>query len=139
MTVLDTSGVVDYLLGIGVAEQVRELMSAEGELAAPDILVFEVLAVLRRESHRGAIADDRAAQAVEDLGDLSIELFPSLPLRERVWVLRRNFTAADALFITLAENLDEPFATKDDALVREINKHANIAVFKLGDAAGGRQ
>ena len=132
MTVLDTSGVVDYLLGIGAAEQVQELMSAEGELAAPDILVFEVLAVLRRESHRGAIADDRAAQAVEDLGDLSIELFPSLPLRERVWALRRNFTAADALFVTLAENLDEPFATKDDALAREIAKHANITVLRLG-------
>ncbi len=132
MTVLDTSGVVDYLLGIGAAEQVQELMSAEGELAAPDILVFEVLAVLRRESHRGAIADDRAAQAVEDLGDLSIELFPSLPLRERVWALRRNFAAADALFVTLAENLDEPFATKDDALAREIAKHANITVLRLG-------
>lgn len=132
MTVLDTSGVVDYLLGIGVAEQVQELMSAEGELAAPDLLVFEVLAVLRRESHRGAIADDRAAQAVEDLGDLSIELFPSLPLRERVWVLRRNFTAADALFVTLAENLDEPFATKDSALAREIAKHATVTVLRLG-------
>lgn len=135
MTVLDTSGVVDYLLGIGVAEQVQELISAEGELAAPDILVFEVLAVLRRESHRGAIADDRAAQAVEDLGDLSIELFPSLPLRERVWVLRRNFTAADALFVTLAENLDEPFATKDNALTREIAKHSTVTVLELGDTA----
>jgi predicted nucleic acid-binding protein len=135
VTVLDTSGVVDYLLGIGVAEQVQELMSAEGELAAPDMLVFEVLAVLRRESHRGAIADDRAAQAVEDLGDLSIELFPSLPLGERVWVLRRNFTAADALFVTLAEDLDEPFATKDNALAREIAKHATVTVLRLDDTA----
>jgi predicted nucleic acid-binding protein len=131
VTVLDTSGIVDYLLGAGVAEQVRETMSAEGELAAPDIVVFEVLAVLRRESHRGAIADDRAARAVEDLGDLSIELFPSLPLRERAWSLRRNFTAADALFVALAEDLDEPFATKDHALAREVAKHANVAVLRL--------
>jgi predicted nucleic acid-binding protein len=135
VTVLDTSGVVDYLLGDGVAQQVQEMMSVEGELAAPDILVFEVLAVLRRESHRGAIADDRAATAVEDLGDLSIELFPSLPLRERVWTLRRNVTAADALFVALAEDLDEPFATKDNALAREIAKHANVTVLELGDTA----
>jgi len=133
VTVLDTSGAVDYLLGAGVAEQVQELISAEGELAAPDVFVFEVLAVLRRESHRGAIADYRAATAVEDLGDLSIELFPSLPLRERVWALRRNFTAADALFVALAEDLNEPLATKDNALAREIAKHANVTVLKLGD------
>ncbi len=139
MTVLDTSGVVDYLLGSGVAEQVQEMMSAEGELAAPDMLVFEVLAVLRRESHRGAIGHDRAATAVEDLGDLSIELFPSLPLRERVWALRRNFTAADALFVALAENLDEPFATKDNALAREIAKHADIAVLRLGEIGPHRR
>ena len=133
MTVLDTSGVVDYLLGAGVAGQVQEMMSAEGELAAPDVLVFEVLAVLRRESHRKALTDDRAARAVEDLGDLSIELFPSLPLRERAWALRRNFTAADALFVVLAEDLDEPFATKDNALAREITKHATVTVLELGD------
>ena len=131
MTVLDTSAVVDYLLGTGVAEQVRELMSAEGELTAPDVLVFEVLAVLRRESHRGAIAEDRAAGAVEDLGEVSIELFPSLPLRQRAWALRRNLTAADALFVALAEDLDEPFATRDGALAREIAKHTSITVLEL--------
>ncbi len=134
MTVLDTSGVVDYLLGAGVAKQVQELMNAEGELAAPDMLVFEVLAVLRRESHRGAIANDRAAGAVEDLGEISVELFPSLPLRKRAWALRRNLTAADALFVALAEDLDEPLATKDSALAREIAKHAAITVLQLGEA-----
>ncbi len=133
MTVLDTSAVVDYLLGAGVAQQVQDLMSAEGELAAPDVLVFEVLAVLRRESHRGAIAEDRALGAVEDLGEISVELFSSLPLRDRVWGLRRNLTAADALFVALAENLDEPFATRDRALAREVSKHTAVTVLELGD------
>jgi predicted nucleic acid-binding protein len=132
VTVLDTSAVVDYLLGVGVARQVQALMSDESELAAPDVLVFEVLAVLRRESHRDAITDDRALGAVEDLGDLAIELFPSLPLRRRAWALRRNLTAADALFVALAEDLDEPFATKDSALTSEIAKHSSVAVLKLG-------
>lgn len=134
MTVLDTSAVVDYLLGIGVAKQVEALMSGEGEPAAPDVLVFEVLAVLRRESHRQAISEDRAAGAISDLGDLSIELFPSLPLRQRAWALRRNLTAADALFVALAEDLDEPFATKDSALVGELAKHATVTVLQLGHA-----
>lgn len=131
MTILDTSAVVDFLLGIGVAKQVEALMTAENELAAPDLLIFEVLAVLRREAYRGEIADERAAGAVEDMSDLPVELFPCLPLRRHVWALRRNFTTADALFIALAEQLDEPIATKDNALAAEATKHTNVTVLKL--------
>jgi predicted nucleic acid-binding protein len=134
VTVIDTSGIVDFLLGVGVAQQVETLMELDGELAAPDLLTFEVLAVLRRETHRGSIADNRATAAVEDLGDLPIELFPSLPLRRRAWTLRRNLTAADALFAALAEQLDEPFATKDGALATEVAKHASLTVLKLDRA-----
>lgn len=134
MTVLDTSAVVDYLLGCGVAEQVQSLFVGEGELAAPDLLVFETLAVIRRGAQRGAIPEDRAAAAIADLGDLPIELFPSLSLRSRAWALRRNLTAADALFVSLAESLDEPLATKDAALASEASKHAAITVRLLEDA-----
>lgn len=131
MTVLDTSAVVDYLLGIGVCEQVQQLISAEGEIAAPDILVFEVLAVLRRASHRQAIREDRAAGAIADLGDLPVALFPSMPLRDRAWALRENLTAADALFVALAASLQEPFATKDGPLASEVAKHSSISVLRL--------
>ena len=95
MTVIDTSGVVDFLLGVGAAEQVRALMESEGELLpAPDVLAFEVMAVLRRETLRGTLAESRAGTAVQDLGELPIELFPSLALRERAWSLRENLTVA---------------------------------------------
>jgi predicted nucleic acid-binding protein len=134
VTVIDTSGVVDFLLGVGVAKQVETLMLHEGELAAPDLLVFEVLAVLRRETFRGTFAENRAAGAVEDLGDLSIELFPSLPLRQRAWTLRDNLTAADALYVALAEQLDEPLATKDGAFAAEVAKHATLTVLELNSA-----
>lgn len=106
-------------------------MTREGELSAPDILVFEVLAVLRRESLRRTLSDTRATGAVEDLADLPIALFPCLALRERAWALRRNFTAADALFIALAEQLNEPLATKDSALAAEVSKHTTAAVLAL--------
>jgi predicted nucleic acid-binding protein len=134
VTVIDTSGVVDFLLGVGVAERVRTLIVDEGELAAPDLLVFEVLAVLRREANRGTLAEERAAGAVEDCADLPIQLFPSLPLRWRAWALRGNLTTADALFAALAESLDEPLATKDRPLIVELAKHTSIEVIEL-DAA----
>ena len=137
MTVVDTSAVVDFLLGAGAAAQVEALMSSEGQLAAPDLLVFEVLAVLRREAHRGEVSDVRAAAAVHDLGDLPVELFPSLVLRERAWALRGNFTAADGLFIALAEQLHEPLATKDRALCAEVGKHAEVETLDLGPGSPG--
>lgn len=135
MTVIDTSAVVDYLLGTGVAKEVEALMSNELELAAPDLLVFEVLAVLRRSAQRGIVGEQRASAAVADLAELSVELFPSLPLRKRAWDLRRNLTAADALFVALAESLGEPLATKDEALANEAAKHATLQVLRLKTSA----
>lgn len=133
MTVVDTSLVVDFLLGTGAGAEVETLIESEGELAAPDLLVFEVLAVLRRQTLRKEVAEARAAGAVDDLGDLPLELFPSLPLRERAWGLRRNLTAADALFVALAERLDEPLATKDSALAKAAKRHSSVEVTRLSD------
>jgi len=133
VTVIDTSGVVDYLLGVGAAEQVGAIMIREGELAAPDLLVFEVLAVLRRGALARTLDEDRAAAAVEDLSDLPIDLFPSLPLRARAWSLRRNLTAADAIFAALAEGLGEPLATKDAPLTVALKLHTEVNPIKLTD------
>lgn len=130
MTVVDSSGIIDFLLGSGVAPQIEVLLEEEGELAAPDLLVFEVLAVLRRQAARD-LGDARAAGAVQDLGDLALALFPSLPLRQRAWALRRNFTIADAIFIALAEALSESFATKDLPLANEAAKHTGVDVVML--------
>jgi len=131
MTVIDSSAIVDLLLGIGVAPQVQALIEAEGELAAPDLLVFEVVAVLRRETLRGGLDERRAAAAVADLGDVQLGLFPSLALRERAFALRENLTAADALFAALAEQLDEPLATKDEPLARAVVAHTRARAIAL--------
>ncbi len=131
MTVLDSSAVVDYLLGCGASARVQELIEQEDELAAPDLLVFEVLAVLRRQTQRQAISPDRADGAVEDLGELPVRLFPSLTLRPRAWALRENLTAADALFVALAEALDEPLATCDSALAIAVAKHSGATALAL--------
>jgi predicted nucleic acid-binding protein len=136
VTVLDTSGVIDYLLADGAADQVRELLAAQSPGAAPDLLVFEVLAVLRRDVARGDLSADRACGALEDLGDLAVELFSSLLLRTRAFELRHNFTAADALFVALAELLAEPLATKDVALATAGREHTDVDIVLLGSAAG---
>jgi predicted nucleic acid-binding protein len=131
VTVLDTSAAIDFLLGDGVAADVGALLEREGTLAAPDLLVFEVLAVLRRDVRRGVLSHTRAGAAIDDLGDLSIELFPTLALRDRAWELRDNLTAADALFAALAERLGEPLATKDRSLATAARTHAQVNVIEL--------
>jgi len=131
VTVLDTSAVVDFLLGDGVVAEVEVLLSSEGMASAPDLLVFEVLAVLRRDVQRGALTAERAGAAIDDLGDLAIDLYSTLPLRTRAWELRENLTAADALFVALAEELREPLATKDSGLASAAQSHARVEVIEL--------
>ena len=125
--VLDTSAVVDHLYGIGSAQRVASLLTRSVP-AAPDLLVFEVLAVARRDAARGVIDARRSQAVVDDLGDLRIELFPSLPLRQRAWDLRANLTLADALFVALAEVLAEPLVTKDAALAAAASAHADVEI-----------
>lgn len=133
MTVLDTSAVVDFLLGLDSADEVAALL-ADGPGAAPDLVVFEVLAVLRREVARGNLDPARATAAVDDLGDLDLVLFPSMALRTRAWSVRENLTVADALFVALAEALDEPLATKDAPLARAAADVARVGVVLLGQS-----
>jgi predicted nucleic acid-binding protein len=131
VTVVDTSVVVDFLLGTGVARDVLAVMEREAQLAAPDLLAFEVVAVLRRHALRHGLDERRAEAAVADLGDLPIELFPGLSLRHRSWELRHNLTTADAMFVALAEQLGEPLMTKDSALATAAAEHADVDVVLL--------
>lgn len=132
MTVLDSSVVIDVLTAEGVAEEAAPILAQTSVPAAPDVLVFEVLAVLRRDVFRRRVEAERARVAVDDLGDLRLELFPSLHLRARAWELRSNLAAADALFVALAARLGEPLATKDRALAAAARKHAGIETIALG-------
>jgi predicted nucleic acid-binding protein len=138
VTVLDSSAAIDFLLADGSAAQVQALLTQAGPAAAPDLLVFEVLAVLRRGVARGELTQARALAAIEDLGDLAVELFPTLPLRRRAFDLRHNLTAADALFVALAELLGEVLATKDRALASGARAHTDIEIMLLDQADGGR-
>lgn len=131
MSVLDTSAVIDFLVADGVAADVEAVLG-EGPAAAPELLVFEVLAVLRRDVARGIMSAGRATAAVDDLGDLPLVLYPAMALRRRAWELRQNLTAADALFVALAEALGEPLVTKDHGLAIAAREHAGVVALVLG-------
>jgi predicted nucleic acid-binding protein len=118
VTVLDTSVVIDYLLGTEAPGSIEPLIFSDALLSAPDLITFEILAVFRRQVLRGALDADLGRRLIDLYGQLSIELFPTYPLRFRAWDLRDRLTMADALFLSLAEELNEPLATEDQGLVR---------------------
>ncbi len=131
MTVIDTSGVVDLLTEGPAAPMVGEMLAEEREMAAPDVLVFETLAAIRRSALKGSLPTGRASAAVEDMAEMPVHLFASLPLCSRAWELRENLTTADALFVSLAERLGEPLATKDGSLAKAVSSLGLVSVISL--------
>jgi predicted nucleic acid-binding protein len=95
----------------------RELRAA-GDLAAPDLVDVETVAVLRKRWLAGSITDARFAAAVDDLSDLDLDRYPALRFMRRAWELRANVTAYDAAYVALAEVLGCELWTADQRLAK---------------------
>jgi predicted nucleic acid-binding protein len=79
--------------------------------------------VLRKRWLAGAISDQRFAEAIEDLEDLEVDRYPTLPLMRRAYELRANVTAYDAAYIALAEVLGCELLTGDHRLTNAPGPH----------------
>jgi len=126
VVVADTSAVVEYLLGTGLAEWVEERFVSETAIHAPHVLDVEVVAVLRRFVRFGDVSTRRATQALQDLTTLRVARYPHFPLLARMWELRENVTPRDAAFVALAELLDAELITTDLRLARAPGIRARI-------------
>jgi predicted nucleic acid-binding protein len=85
-------------------------------LAAPDLLRVETVSVIRRQFASGALTPAQASNAIEDLLNIPITVYPTAPLLRRAWELRDNVTAYDACYVALAEALGCALATADQRL-----------------------
>jgi predicted nucleic acid-binding protein len=124
--VLDSSATLDYLLAAGTGEWVETRLVADSDVHAPHLLDVEVANTLRRRVRTRAIRETRARQALEDLSDLDVTRYPHLPFIERIWELRANLTAYDAVFVALAEALGATLVTTDSRLARAPGVRADI-------------
>ncbi len=82
-------------------------------LAAPDLLRLETMSVLRRQLANGSLSSEQATNALDDLLDLPLAVYPTAPLLRRGWEMRDNVTAYDACYMALAEALDCTLLTAD--------------------------
>lgn len=127
MIVLDASALIDVLLRSPEAETPDRVLEGTAEsLHAPELLDFEVLATLRRRERRGELEEARAGEAIADLRDLPVFLYPARPLLDRAWELRANVTAADGLYLALCEALGASLLTTDARLAQAVGEHTQI-------------
>jgi predicted nucleic acid-binding protein len=119
VTVVDASAIVDLLVPPDAVRRdllIAELPDPAAPWLAPDVLIFEVFAVLRRHVLRGAMTAASATRALQRLRRLPISLIPTAGLLDAAWSLRDNFSAADALYAALALRAAEPLLTTDARL-----------------------
>jgi len=74
------------------------------------------MSVFRRQRANGSLTPKQADNALQDLLDLPLTVYPTAPLLRRGWDLRDNVTAYDSCYVALAEALDCPLATADQRL-----------------------
>jgi predicted nucleic acid-binding protein len=125
--VLDASALVEVLLRTPVAAAVQDrLFSAEQTLHAPHLIDIEVMQVLRRYAASGRVEPGRCRDALDDLLDFPLDRYPHDLLLRRVWELRHNMTAYDAVYVALAEALDAPLLTRDRRIAAAAGHHARV-------------
>ena len=114
MIVVDASAVVEALVGRNAPEAIMQALT--GEVAAPTVLDIEVLSALRGLTLGGVLPLEAAESARHNYFDLAIARYEVKPLSDRIWQLRRQYTAYGAAYLALAEALDVPLWTCDRKL-----------------------
>jgi predicted nucleic acid-binding protein len=123
--VVDASALLEVLLRTPAAAAVDRRLFKPGEsLHAPHLIDVEVAQVVRRYAAAGAIEPDRGRAALADLADFPLRRYPHAFLLPRVWELRDNLTAYDAVYVALAEALDALLLTRDRRLASAAGGHA---------------
>lgn len=129
MIVVDASVLANVVGDDGVdGERARRELRAAGDAAAPDLVDVESLAVLRRRWLAGTISAQRFATAIDDLMDIDIERYPTLPFLRRAYELRANVTAYDATYVALAELLGCDLMTGDRRLADASGPRCNVRI-----------
>lgn len=113
MLVVDASVITPVVADGGIdGDSLRARLRGEA-IAGPDLLRIEVMSAVRRQARTGSLSRAQADSAIEDLFDLPVSVYPTLPLLRRAWALRDNITPYDACYVVLAEALGCALLTAD--------------------------
>jgi predicted nucleic acid-binding protein len=118
MIVLDTSALVEFLVGSDPAGDAVRAATKGQRLAAPHAIDLECAATLRGLVAGGKLPEGEGRRALDLLGRMNLRRYDHVPLLPRIWELRHNMWPYDAAFIALAETLDADLLTLDRKLTR---------------------
>lgn len=117
MIVLDASVVVELLTNGPLADSLgRDLAGRSESFIVPHLLDIEVVSAVRKLVAGQRIDSHRSEQLLTGLATLPAERYAHTPLLGRIWELRHNFTAYDAVYIALAEATGSLLYTSDAKL-----------------------
>jgi predicted nucleic acid-binding protein len=129
LIVLDASALLELLLGTSAGKQLAGRLDSPSEsLHVPHVADLEILNALRRLLRAGRIDARRAEGALRHLAELDLDRHPHELLLQRVWALRDNLSAYDAIYVALAEALGCPLLTRDARLARSAGIRCRIEV-----------
>ena len=132
MIVLDTSAAVELLLRTPTGSRVEGMIFSTGEtLHAPHLIDLEIAQVLRRYTMADRISSARGTEALQDLADMSLTRHHHTSFLPRIWQLRENFTAYDAVYVALAELLEARLLTCDGRMTRAGNHRARVELIPM--------
>lgn len=118
---------MEYLLRTQTSESVKVVVrDPDADLHVPALCDVEFAAALRRGIAEKLFSPSRAQQALEDFLDLPLTRHGHRSLLKRILELRSNFSAYDAAYVALAENLEAELLTEDGSLRRAVEAHTRI-------------
>ena len=127
MIVVDASALLEFLLQTPLGTRVEARLFRDGaELHSPHLIDIEVTQGLRRLVRSGEVSTERAAEAIADLVDVDLHRHAHSDLLMRVWKLRDNITAYDAVYVALAEALGATVVTCDAPLAKAPGHRARV-------------
>ena len=130
--VIDASAGVEIVADTRRGRALARLVPAGSEGWVPEHFYAEVLAVLRRRFLIEAKpTESQATASVAQLGSWHLHHASVAPLVPAAWRYRYNMTAADALYVALAEDLGADFLTDDYRLAEAPTFPPGVNVLRL--------
>jgi predicted nucleic acid-binding protein len=130
--VIDASAAIEWvfqtLKGAEVEARIFRKPGDSPRLHAPHLLDVEVSQVLRWHVAKGLVSEARGQMALDDFQQIPLLRYPHDVLLPRVWELRKNLTAYDAVYVALAEALEIPLLTCDARIAGAPGHRARVDV-----------
>jgi predicted nucleic acid-binding protein len=113
MIAIDANAVVAMLVDDADLGRLSRRVYTDHDLAAPDLLPYEVTSVLRKLWRTKVLSARAAERGLAKLGLLRLSAVPHSDISRRIWELRDNLSAYDAAYVAVAEFFDVPLLTFD--------------------------